>query len=352
MLKSSMARQEFILQLSLYWHIPYSERLQLLRNNSLKEFKMINPKLLDDSRQWLQHPQHHLISIDDPHYPECLRHIYQPPLTLYICGQLELLQSPQIAIVGSRNATAAGRANAFRLSHQLAGLGYTITSGLALGIDTEAHKAAIAHDTPTIGVLGCGIDQVYPQRNRQLFEQISAAGALISEYPLHTPPRAMQFPQRNRIISGLSLGVLVIEAAERSGSLITARMAGEQGREVFALPGAVTNPMSRGCHKLIKQGAKLVECTEDIVVELPAIEHCKKRASVTNCKKSRQNNNSGLDAHCQLLLECLQSEAVSMQQLLFYSQLTRKQITQSLVTLELQGKIKHENGTYYRARTA
>ncbi|MDF1654090.1 MAG: DNA-processing protein DprA [Coxiellaceae bacterium] len=362
MIPNPEARQEFTLKLSMCWHIPYNERLllwnefqahpHLLSHNAQQAFNTIKPQQLDDGRKWLLQAGHHLLSCDDVNYPPLLKEIYRPPLTLYICGQLSLLQSPQVAIVGSRNPSHAGRANAYRFSHQLANLGYTITSGLAMGIDAEAHKAAIDQQAPTIAVLGCGIDQVYPRRNQRLYQQIPTIGALVSEYPLGTAPQAKLFPQRNRLISGLSFGVLVVEAAERSGSLITARLALEQGREVFAVPGALANPMTRGCHKLIKQGAKLVECTEDIVVELPAIELCKRRVSTTDCKKSIQNNNSGLDAHCRLLLECLQSEAVSKEQLLYYSKLSPKQITQSLVKLELQGKIKHENGRYYRVRTA
>ncbi|MDF1795257.1 MAG: DNA-processing protein DprA [Coxiellaceae bacterium] len=357
-----LARQDFLLQLSLCWHHPYSERLQWLRqyqkrpealnHKAAQAFSAIKPQQLDKGRAWLQQPEHHLLSIDAADYPPALQHIYQPPLALYIYGQPQLLKSAQIAIVGSRHPSPAGRANAYRLSHQLGALGYTITSGVAMGIDAEAHKAAVTQHKPTIGVLGCGIDQIYPRCNRQLFQQIPAAGALISEFPLSTAPQAKLFPQRNRLISGLSLGVIVVEAAIRSGSLITARLAAEQGREVFAVPSALSNPMGRGCHKLIKQGAKLVECTEDIVVELPAIEACKERVSTSNCKKSSQNNNSGLDAHCRLLLECLQSGAVSTEQLLYYSKLPRKQMTQSLVKLELEGRIKHENGLYYRVRTA
>lgn len=221
--------------------------------------------------KWLDEPGHHLVTLADPGYPQALLDIHDPPLALYVNGRVELFNRPALAIVGARNATAGGLDNAAAFARYLAGRGWCIASGLALGIDAAAHKGALAagqHAGGTIAVLGTGIDLIYPAANLELAHRIAAEGALVSEFPLGTPSIAYQFPKRNRIVAGLAKGVLVVEAAKRSGSLITARLAAEMGREVFAIPGSIHSPQSRGCHALIRQGAKLVESGQDIDEEL------------------------------------------------------------------------------------
>lgn len=227
--------------------------------------------LIERTLAWAEQPGNHVVTLADPGYPSALFHIPDPPVLFYAKGRIELLASPILAVVGSRNATTQGVLNAEKFSEVLSRAGLTIASGLALGIDTAAHEGGLAGGkggNSTIAVIGTGADIVYPARNRGLAHRIAEEGCIVSEYALGTPAAAGNFPRRNRIISGLARGVLVIEAAARSGSLITARMAAEQGREVFAIPGSIHSPLSKGCHQLIKQGAKLVESAEDVLEEL------------------------------------------------------------------------------------
>jgi DNA processing protein len=219
---------------------------------------------------WAEEPDCHLITLADTRYPPWLLEIPDPPILLYVRGNPAALQRPGVAVVGSRNATPQGIKTAEDFARTLASAGFTIISGLALGIDAAAHSGALASGQAgsTIAVIGTGADRVYPARNQFLARHIVEQGAIVSEFPLGTPAIAANFPRRNRVISGLARGVLVVEAATESGSLITARMAGEQGREVFAIPGSIHSPLSRGCHRLIRQGAKLVESTRDILEEL------------------------------------------------------------------------------------
>src|SRR5919106_6044630 len=217
---------------------------------------------------WLGHPDRHLITLADPEYPKLLREIVDPPSVLFVMGDSSLLQTPQLAIVGSRNPSSAGIETAFRFAGQLVWAGLTVTSGLAIGIDAASHRGSLAVGGGTVAVAGTGLDKVYPTCHWDLAQTIADSGAIISEFPLGTPPRAKNFPRRNRIISGLCVGTLVVEAALRSGSLITARLAAEQGREVFAIPGSIYNPLARGCHGLIRDGAVLVESLDDILAEL------------------------------------------------------------------------------------
>lgn len=222
---------------------------------------------------WLSAPDHHLLQIGDPHYPPLLREIARPPPVLYVCGSLDALTLPQLAIVGSRNATAEGADTARSFAAHLAGTGFCITSGLAEGIDAAAHLGALhAPDGRTIAVCGTGPDRVYPRQHTGLVRQIiTSGGAVVSEFAPGTPVLRSNFPRRNRIISGLAVGVLVVEASTKSGALITARHAMEQDREVFAVPGSIHNPVARGCHQLIREGARLVETAADIVDELGAL---------------------------------------------------------------------------------
>src|SRR5512134_1757597 len=217
---------------------------------------------------WAAQPGNAIVTLADAAYPRSLLEIPDPPALLYVRGRIELLAVNALAIVGSRNGTAQGLSNAESFARTLSRSGLTIVSGLALGIDAAAHRGALDGPGSTIGVLGTGIDVSYPARNSELFAALAGRGAIVSEFPLGTPPVAANFPRRNRIISGLARGVLVVEAALDSGSLITARLAGEQGRDVYAVPGSIHSPLSKGCHALIRQGAKLVESAQDVLGEI------------------------------------------------------------------------------------
>nr|WP_223305814.1 DNA-processing protein DprA [Massilia sp. NR 4-1] len=225
-------------------------------------------RLCEATWAWLQEPGNRVLSLHDPAYPPLLLQIADPPLLLYVKGRAELLQAPAVAIVGSRNASLQGEANAQRFAQALSAAGLAIVSGLALGIDAAAHRGGLAGGASTIAVIATGADRIYPRRNAALARQIAEQGCLVSEFALGTPPRDHHFPRRNRIISGLARGVLVVEAAERSGSLITARQATAQNREVFAIPGSIHSPLSKGCHILIREGAKLVDTVEHVLEEL------------------------------------------------------------------------------------
>ncbi len=235
---------------------------------TIRALKSPDPRVLAADAAWLEAPEHHLVGVGDDDYPALLLHTEAPPAVLWVVGDPSALWQPQVAVVGSRNPTAGGRDHARDFATALSRDGWTITSGLAAGVDVTAHQAALDAGGLTVAVLGTGPDIVYPKRNAAAWEAIAERGALVTELPPGTPAVKMNFPNRNRIIAGLSLGVLVVEAALNSGSLITARLAAEQGREVFALPGSLHNPMVRGCHRLIRQGARLVESTADITPQL------------------------------------------------------------------------------------
>ena len=225
-------------------------------------------RLLDATLGWLGRPGHGVLALGEPGYPELLARIPDPPLLLYIRGHARLLDGPALAIVGSRNASVQGRANAHAFAEALSRAGLCIVSGLARGIDAAAHEGALRSCGGTVAVVGTGPDIVYPARNRALCERIAAGGCIVSEYPIGTPPIPANFPRRNRIISGLAAGVLVVEAAAQSGSLITARQAAEQGRDVFAIPGSIHAALAKGCHMLIREGAKLVDTARDVLEAL------------------------------------------------------------------------------------
>ncbi|MGH8401460.1 MAG: DNA-processing protein DprA, partial [Gammaproteobacteria bacterium] len=223
---------------------------------------------VDQDQRWLETADANILPFTDAAFPALLRGIPAAPMLLFLRGDISLLDTPQLAMVGSRNPSTDGRRNAEGFAAYLAGCGLTITSGMALGIDAASHRGALKANGTTIAVWGTGLDKPYPPRHRELAEEIAAKGLLVSEFPPGTLPIPTNFPRRNRIISGLAIGTLVVEAATASGSLITARLAAEQGREVFAIPGSIHNPMARGCHQLIRQGAKLVESAGDILEEL------------------------------------------------------------------------------------
>ena len=223
---------------------------------------------LAPTASWLDYPGNSVVTLADPDYPQALLNIPDPPLLLYVKGRRALLNQPALAIVGSRNASAQGLSNAQAFAEAISQAGLCIVSGMAHGIDAAAHRGGLRGKSSSIAVVGTGLDKVYPAAHRELAHQLAQQGVLVSEFALGTPPLAANFPRRNRIISGLSLGCLVVEASLQSGSLITARMALEQGREVFAIPGSIHSPHAKGCHHLIQQGAKLVESAQDIMEEL------------------------------------------------------------------------------------
>jgi len=228
----------------------------------------VDDTVLQPGLDWLAHADNHLVTWHDAEYPASLRDLPTPPAWLYVKGDPAWLARPMLAVVGSRHASPQGLRDAEAFARALSDAGLTIVSGLALGVDAAAHGGGLAGLASSVAVVGTGLDRVYPARNKALAHRLAAEGAIVSEFAIGTPPRSGHFPRRNRIISGLSLGVLVIEAALESGSLITARLAAEQGREVFALPGSIHSALSKGCHRLIKQGAKLVESAADVLEEL------------------------------------------------------------------------------------
>lgn len=280
-----------------------------------------------------------IITFSDPDYPVLLRQIHDPPPVLYVCGRLRP-DSLNIAIVGSRNATPYGRTVTERLSDHLAQRGLIVVSGMARGIDSAAHKGALAAGGETIAVLGCGLGTIYPAENRRLFYQIAENGAVISELPFVTPPEAHNFPARNRIISGLSLGAVIVEATHQSGSLITARLAAEQGREVFAVPGSITSFKSMGTHRLIKQGAKLVEHVDDIVEELN-IGELNRSAAI----KKEQSIQLTLEE--KKIIDQLSPYPVHIDQLVRQLSLSAAYVSGLLLQLELKGLVTQSPGKLF-----
>lgn len=301
---------------------------------------------VEQDLQWLQAADRFVLTLADPRYPPLLKEIADPPPLLFVQGDVDCLAQWQLAIVGSRNPSHAGQDSAFEFARYLASGGLQICSGLADGIDAAAHKGALAGGGKTIAVVGTGLDRVYPAKNRDLAHQIAAQGAIVSEFPLGTPPLAENFPRRNRIISGLSLGTLVVEAALRSGSLITARMAMEQGREVFAMPGSIHNPLARGCHQLIREGAKLVETADHIIEELGAL------AEFAQIADPPANNSPATlpaadDAEYQQLFAHLGFDPIDIDELIARSGLTADVVSSMLLLLELQGRVSALPGGKY-----
>lgn len=298
---------------------------------------------VDADLDWAEQADNHLVCFDDEAYPALLRQIPDCPALLYASGNLDLLRAPQIAIVGSRNCTPGGAQNAFDFAAQCAASGLLVTSGLALGIDAAAHRGALAIGAATLAVTGTGLDLVYPWRNRRLAAEIRQQGLMVSEFPPGTVARPANFPQRNRIISGLSIATLVVEAAARSGSLITARLAAEQGREVFALPGSIHNPQARGCHRLIRDGATLVETAQDIAAELGSLfDFARQRQAAPAPQRA-----AGLDSEHRALLERIGYDPVHCDLLVQRSGLTMAKLSSMLVALELNDLIQSAPGGCY-----
>ena len=292
-----------------------------------------------DTLTWLQAPHHHLVTLADTDYPKALLEIPDPPPMLYAMGNLALLNVATLAIIGSRNATPQGEKTAEDFACALSEAGYCVVSGMALGIDGAAHRGALRGRASTIAVVGTGLDIVYPARHRELAHQIAEQGLLISEFPIGTPSMAQNFPRRNRIISGLSRGCLVVEANMKSGSLITARLAAEQGREVFAIPGSIHSPVAKGCHQLIKQGAKLVDSSHDIIEELGNAPSVGKESSPIAPEATHP------------LLQQMGHDPVGIDALAERSGLTGENLSAMLMMLELEGKVAPLPGGRYQRIT-
>lgn len=357
-----------VTQLARWLDAPLAARLKAPLPESLQH-------TLEATRRWLEHPDHHLLTLADPGYPAALLQTPDPPLLLYVNGNPALLGRPAVAVVGSRSATAGGLDNATAFSRYLAEHQYTVVSGLAQGIDAAAHEGALQagpQGGSTIAVMATGIDLVFPARHRAQAHRIAAQGAVVSEYPLGTHALPYHFPQRNRLVAALAQGVLVVEAAVRSGSLITARLATEMGREVFAIPGSIHSPMARGCHALIKQGAKLVESGQDILDELgqgklplpegaaPGLESPRARAARRAEPRDRPLRTPQASHHASLqadapetrVLDALGYDPSSIDQLAERTGLSVGALNAWLMTLELRGAVERMEDGRFQKRPA
>jgi DNA processing protein len=308
---------------------------------------------LDADLAWLAGERRFLVTFGDPTYPAMLRELRDAPVALFVAGDPEVLALPQLAIVGSRNPTPPGRDNAHAFASHLATHGLAITSGLALGIDAAAHRGALDADGVTIAVCACGLDRIYPESHEELAAEIAGrGGALVTEFAPGTPPLRHHFPHRNRLISGLALGTLVVEAAIQSGSLITARLAAEQGREVFAIPGSIHSPLARGCHRLIREGAKLVESAADIFAELGPLTAAIRAASDSEATDRKRISGGQLDKDYEILLDALGFEPAGVDVLVGRTGLKAGAVASMLLILELEGHVESfPGGLYIRTRS-
>lgn len=317
----------------------------LLSKSAIEYLRNPDWSAVEKDLSWQEQPGNYILTFHDAAYPVLLREIPDPPPVLFARGNVELLSSLQLAIVGSRNPSPVGQETAYEFAKDLSGHGLTITSGLAMGIDAAGHRGALDNEGLTLAVMGCGLDQVYPARHQRLAQQIAEHGVLISEFAPGIPPLAENFPRRNRIISGLSAGTLVVEAALRSGSLITARLALEQGREVFAVPGSIHNPLARGCHQLIRQGAKLVENTQDILEELGPLAEV--AFTQRQAPRTSGTGTTLLDQTHSRVLDKLGFDPTSIDTLVERTGLTAEALSSILLVLELHGKIMSVPGGFY-----
>jgi DNA processing protein len=306
------------------------EPLQALHSQRVRE-------AVTHALDWAAGDDRCIVTLADETYPRALLETVDPPAVMYAHGRAQLLQHPAIAVVGSRNATAQGVSNAEQFARTLSDAGLTIVSGLALGIDAAAHRGGLAGPSATIAVLGTGIDVVYPQRNAGLAAEIARRGLLLSEFPLGTAAVAHNFPRRNRLISGLSRGCLVVEAALPSGSLITARLAADQGRDVFAIPGSIHSPLSKGCHELIKTGAKLVESANDVLAELSGYRPSGYASTVQAAAKPEAG-----------LLALMGHDPVDLDSLCERAGLSVEHVAAELLRLELDGRVTVLPGGLYQ----
>ena len=314
----------------------HSQLREIVDDNIARNLlKGVDTELITPTLNWLQKESAHVVTLADFNYPKTLLEIPNPPTLLYAIGHLHWLNFPSIAMVGSRSSTPQGEKNAADFAFSLCNQGLCVVSGMALGIDGAAHLGAIKANGATIAVVGTGLDIVYPAKHRDLAHKIAERGLIISEFPLGTPSKAQNFPRRNRLISGLSLGCLVVEANVASGSLITARLSAEQGREVFAIPGSIHSPVAKGCHQLIKQGAKLVESVQDILEELknllPAV-------SPYGLIKS-DDLNVIIGSETNTVITCMGFDAIDFDTIQSLCALTTDSLSAKLMMLELEGKI-------------
>jgi DNA processing protein len=298
-------------------------------------------------RAWLEDPCHALIPFTDPRYPKLVRNCARHPLALYVAGTAELMNDPQLAIVGSRNPSAQGRETAHEFAEDLAARGLGIVSGLAMGVDTSAHCGALAAQGTTLAVLGSGVDVVYPSGNASLAAEIRRCGALISAFPLGTAPRREHFPQRNWLIAAFGLGTLVIEAARRSGSLITARLAADLGRRVFAVPGSIRSPLSRGCHQLIRQGATLAESAHDILTELNFSAFFAQRSASGGGRGAAPTGQLPMDKEQKILLDALGFDPTDLDLLIVRTGFKPEAVSSMMLILELEGHVQAAPGGRY-----
>ncbi|NBD96322.1 MAG: DNA-protecting protein DprA [Gammaproteobacteria bacterium] len=332
-----------------------------LSDDCIRSLRRPDPGLMAACLDWLAADQHHLVTLDDPYYPPLLRRIADPPPALFLVGSPDVLVRPQVAIVGSRNATAGGIDHARAFAALLARAGLVVASGLAAGIDAAAHAGCLDSGGDTTAVLGTGADRVYPARHKALARRIIGRGALVSMFPPGTEPKPGNFPARNRIISGMSLGTLVVEAGLRSGSLITARLATDQGREVFAIPGSVHNPVARGCHRLIREGAQLVETAEEVLEALAPlageladnIQALLTAGTGTGLDKAPQAPTIEDDPDYDRLLDAIGFEPTPVDVIIRRSKLTTAAVSSMLLIMELDGRVAaHPGGRYSRAESS
>ncbi len=307
--------------------------------------------LIEADLEWLRQADAHILTLADPGYPPLLAGIADPPPVLFLRGDPALLREPQLAIVGSRNPTSGGERNAREFARHLASTGFVIDSGLALGIDAAAHRGALAAGAPTLAVMGSGPDRIYPASHRELATGILERGVLVTEFPPGTRVVPANFPRRNRIISGLSVGTLVVEAAPRSGSLITARLALEQGREVFAIPGSIHSPLSRGCHALIRAGATLVETADDILRQVGSLtRQVMEQTDPGAAPEQAVVADEVADEDYHTLLRELGHDPLGIDALVAATGLTANVVSSMLLLLELRGEVVSQpGGTYTRA---
>ncbi len=357
-----LSRMREVLGSPVNW--PHASRQELndcgLQSGQIAALNNPDPQRLKRCLDWLESSEHHLVTLDHDLYPPLLKRIDDPPAALFAVGSTEVLVRPQIAIVGSRNATPAGLDHARDFAATFARAGFVVTSGLAAGVDALAHEGCLDAGGMTIAVTGTGPEQVYPARNKALARRIIRQGALITPFIPGTPVRPGNFPARNRLISGMSLGTLVIEAGLRSGSLITARLATEQGREVFAIPGSVHNPLARGCHRLIRDGAKLVESAEEVIEELaPLASELAERIRELLSRESAKPLDLGLDTpHLETdpdydqLLKAIGFDPTPVDDIIRRSELTTAAVSSMLLIMELDGRVAaHPGGRYSRTGT-
>ncbi|WP_332761971.1 DNA-processing protein DprA [Pseudarthrobacter sp.] len=327
-----------------------------LNNVQIQRIRQPDTAEMQRALDWLEQPRHHLVGWHDPDYPPLLRRISSPPLVLFVDGEPSLLWHAGVAVVGSRSPTSGGRDNAYAFARALAASGTAVISGLAAGIDAAAHQAALAEaDGVTIAVLGTGPDLAYPAHHTNLRERIAARGAVVSEHPPGTPARPAHFPSRNRILAGLALGTLVVEATERSGALITARQAADNGREVFAVPGSIHNPMARGCHRLIREGAGLVDNAQEVLAAIAPLANELAHALRSRLEGALIRPHIGCDdrlaplpPNYQPLWQALGHDPTGMDSLIERTGLTAAELSSMLLVMELDGRVAVEHGRYAR----